>query len=142
MITSIPSKFLTALAAILATCSAHAGDLKVEISLPSARQGAVMVAVFDKANSFPRGTALHTATAVPMEGKATLQFTNLPKGEYAVTAFLDENSNAKLDTNLFGIPTELYGFSRNARGLTGPPTFAEAAFRVEDSAQQQAFDLK
>ena len=69
-------------------------------------------------------------------------FADLPKGDYAVTAFLDENSNNKLDSNLFGIPTELYGFSRNARGLAGPPSFADAAFRVEGSAQLQAFELK
>ncbi len=137
-----PFKRLSALAATLAACAVHAGDLKVEISLPTARQGAVMVAVFDKADSFPRGTPLRTAMVDPITGKATLQFTDLPKGEYAVTAYLDENSNAKLDTNLFGIPAELYGFSRNARGLAGPPPFAQAAFSVEDGAQQQAFDLK
>lgn len=130
------------LCAVLTATAAHAGDLTIEVNLPSDRQGAVMAAVFDKVEGFPRGTALRTAIAQSVKGKATFQFADLPKGDYAVTAFLDENSNTKLDTNLFGIPTELYGFSRNARGLAGPPAFAEAAFRVEDSAQQQVFDLK
>ncbi|MGC1172525.1 DUF2141 domain-containing protein [Polaromonas sp.] len=140
----IPTLFniLPALAAILTAGAAHAGDLKIDVNVPDGRQGAVLVAVFDKADGFPRGTALRTAMAQPVQGKATLQFTGLPPGDYAATAFLDENSNTKLDNNLFGLPTEPYGFSRNARGLTGPPPFADAAFRVEDGAQQQTFDLK
>jgi hypothetical protein len=47
-----------------------------------------------------------------------------------VSAFLDENNNMKLDSNLFGLPTELYGFSRNARNPVGPPPFEAAAFRL------------
>jgi uncharacterized protein (DUF2141 family) len=133
--------------ALMASCvftanAALAGDLTIEVSVPSGKQGTVMAAIFDKAEGFPRGTALRTARAQSINGKTTLLFTDLPKGDYAVTAFLDENSNTKLDTNLLGIPTEPYGFSRNARGLMGPPTFADAAVRVEDSAQLQAFDLK
>ena len=122
--------------------ASFAGDLTIEVSVPSDRQGTVMAAIFDKAEGFPRGTAWRAAKAQSINGKTTLLFANLPEGDYAVTAFLDENSNNKLDSNLFGIPTELYGFSRNARGLAGPPSFADAAFRVEGSAQLQAFDLK
>ena len=136
------SSIIPALAAILCAGAVSAGDLKIEVSLPAERQGAVLAAVFDKADGFPRGTPLRTATAQPVQGKAMLQFTGLPPGDYAVTAFLDENSNTKLDTNLFGLPIELYGFSRNARNLVGPPPFADAAFRVEDNAQKQSFELK
>lgn len=138
----ILSRIIPALATLFALGAAQAGDLNIEVSVPSDRQGAVLVAVFDKADGFPRGTPLRTATAQPVQGKAMLQFTGLPPGEYAVTAFLDENSNTKLDANLFGLPTELYGFSRNARKLAGPPSFADAAFRLEDSAQEQGFELK
>ena len=135
-------RHLPILAALLAAGAAHAGDLNVAVSLPANRQGAVLAAVFDKAEGFPRGTPLRTGMAQAVQGKAMLVFTGLPKGDYAVTAFLDENSNTKLDANVFGVPTELYGFSRNARNLVGPPTFADAAFRMEDGAQQQAFELK
>jgi uncharacterized protein (DUF2141 family) len=133
---------LCILSCALTANAAHAGDLSLEISLPADRQGTVMVAVFDKVEGFPRGAALRTAVVQPVKGKATIRFVDLPKGDYAATAFLDENRNTKMDFNLFGIPTEPYGFSRNARGLAGPPSFAEATFRVEDSAQLQAFELK
>ena len=139
---STPSQRLSILAAMLCAGAVSAGDLKIEVSLPADRQGAVLAAVFDKADGFPRGTPLRTATAQPVQGKAVLQFASLPPGDYAVTAYLDENSNTKLDTNLFGLPTELYGFSRDARKLAGPPSFADAAFRVDDSALEQRFELK
>jgi uncharacterized protein (DUF2141 family) len=142
MRTPILFSLVSILCAAMTAMAAHAGDLTIEVNVPSDRQGTVMVAVFDKAEGFPRGTALRNAIVQPVKGKASLQLADLPKGEYAVTAFLDENSNTRLDANLFGIPTELYGFSRNARGLVGPPSFADAAFRVEDSAQVQVFELK
>lgn len=122
--------------------AAQAGDLQVEVSVPAGRSGVVMAAVFDQAQGFPRGTALRTGVAQPIQGNAVLQFPDLPTGDYAVTAFLDENGNSKLDANIFNVPTELYGFSRNARGFAGPPEFAEAAFRLEEGSQQQTFELK
>ena len=124
------------------TAAACAGDLTLEISAPTERQGVVLAAVFNNAEGFPQGKPLVTATAQLVQGKAILLFANLPKGDYAATAFLDGNSNMKLDTNLFGIPTEPYGFSRDARNLAGPPPFANAVFRIEDGAEQQMFELK
>lgn len=119
---------LPLLAALFAASAAHAGDLNITISLPADRQGAVMLAVFDKAEGFPLGIPLRTGIAQPARGTARLVFAGLPTGDYAVTAILNEKGNNKLDANVFGVPTELYGFSRNARSLVGPPAFAEAAF--------------
>ena len=128
--------------ATLATLSAHAAELSIEVSTPAGKTGVVLAALFDRADGFPRGKPLQTATATPVNGKAVVQFTGLPEGDYAATAFLDENANMKLDTNLFGLPTELYGFSRNARSPVGPPPFADAAFRLGAGNAQQTLDLK
>ena len=43
----------------------------------------------------------------------------------------DANMNGKLDTNLLGIPTEGYGFSNDARGLLGAPSFSAAGFQYD-----------
>lgn len=135
---------LSLVTALLATAGAHAADLQVEVSLPADRPGTVLAAVFDKSEGFPRSAPLRTAAAQPVQGKAVVEFAGLPAGDYAVSVFLDENANFKLDANLFGMPTELFGFSRNARKPAGPPAFADAAFRLEDGApvQQQAIELK
>ena len=39
-------------------------------------------------------------------GKASFAFKDVPKGEYIVHAFADENSNAKMDTDTFGSAIE------------------------------------
>jgi len=49
----------------------------------------------------------------------------------AIAAYHDVNKNGELDRNPLGIPSERYGFSNNARGLTGPPSFEEAAITLE-----------
>jgi len=61
----------------------------------------------------------------------TVVFENLKPGHYAVSTFHDENDNEKLDTNFFGIPKELYGFSNNAKGSLGPPSFDKARVKIE-----------
>lgn len=43
-------------------------------------------------------------------------------------AYHDANRNGQLDKGAFGIPTEAYGFSCNARGRLGPPGFEAASF--------------
>jgi len=48
----------------------------------------------------------------------------------AIAAYHDTNGNHEMDRNALGIPSERYGYSANARGLTGPPTFEESAITV------------
>ena len=37
------------------------------------------------------------------------------------------------DKNAWGVPTEPYGFSNNAEGFLGPPSFADAAILLDGS---------
>jgi uncharacterized protein (DUF2141 family) len=39
--------------------------------------------------------------------------------------------NGKLDTNRLGIPREGYGFSNDAKGWLGPPSFSATSFRYD-----------
>jgi uncharacterized protein (DUF2141 family) len=63
------------------------------------------------------------AAAAP--GTLVLTFPGLSAGEYAVQLFHDENGDGQMGTNLFGIPTEGFGFSNAARASFGPPKFAD-----------------
>lgn len=65
----------------------------------------------------------------------TILFDNLPAGEYAFSIFQDVNDNGVLDTNLFGIPREPWGFSNNARGRFGPPDFEATRFMVSGTKE-------
>ena len=61
---------------------------------------------------------------------ASTTFHDLPCGIYAISSYHDVNGNGKLDSNLFGIPNEPYGFSNNAKAVFGPPDFDAASFRL------------
>jgi uncharacterized protein (DUF2141 family) len=50
----------------------------------------------------------------------------------AIAAYHDENANGELDRNALGIPSERYGFTNNARGITGPPSFEDAVVEIGD----------
>jgi uncharacterized protein (DUF2141 family) len=64
------------------------------------------------------------------KNSATVTYTNLTKGSYAVAVFHDRNKDGVLNTNLFGVPTEEYGFSNNARNTFSAPSFSAASFTV------------
>jgi len=53
---------------------------------------------------------------------------SLEYGEYAIRVFHDENKNGELDTDFLGIPDEDYGYSNDASGFFGPPSWEKAKF--------------
>jgi uncharacterized protein (DUF2141 family) len=63
--------------------------------------------------------------------QARCDFEDIPPGTYAMAVIHDENMNGKLDTNRLGIPREGYGFSNDAKGWLGPPSFSAASFRYD-----------
>ena len=69
-------------------------------------------------------------------------FENIPHGDYALKVFHDENENQKLDTNFIGMPKEKFGFSNDAMGRFGPPSFEQARFRFEESATTLRVEMK
>jgi uncharacterized protein (DUF2141 family) len=52
--------------------------------------------------------------------------------DIAIAAYHDVNDNGELDRNAFGIPSERYGYTRDARGITGPPTYEDSVITITD----------
>jgi uncharacterized protein (DUF2141 family) len=95
-------------------------------------QGSVLVAVYNSEESFMKKRI--ASKKVNVKGKeVTLVFEGISSGEYAISTFHDANGNNKLDTNFLGIPHEPYGFSNDARGSFGPPSFEKAKVKIEGS---------
>ncbi len=65
----------------------------------------------------------------------------LSDGEYAISVFHDLNGNQELDKNWMGIPTEPYGFSNNARGKFGPPTYNQCKVKIIDGTTRLTIKL-
>ncbi|MFZ0256519.1 MAG: DUF2141 domain-containing protein [Gammaproteobacteria bacterium] len=93
--------------------------------------GAVGCALFESPVGFPTDF-LRSATNVMMmkirKTEARCDFEDISSGTYAIAVIHDENMNGKLETNWLGMPTEGYGFSRDAKGLLGAPSFSAASF--------------
>jgi uncharacterized protein (DUF2141 family) len=119
---------LTAFAALTAANPAWALDLTVEVSGARSTQGTVSVAVYSAEGWLKQAVKQDRIAAGE---RVLLVFRDLAAGSYALAAFHDENGNGKLDANVIGIPTEPYGFSREARGSFGAPKFDAAAIELK-----------
>lgn len=107
-------------------------DLTVEITGMEIDNGKVFLALFDSEETFLKsGKDIRGTQAIVKDKKAIAYFKGLKKGEYAISIFHDENNNGKMDTKIFGIPKEPYGFSNNAKGFMGPPKFKDSKFMVD-----------
>ncbi|NOS91716.1 MAG: DUF2141 domain-containing protein, partial [Cyclobacteriaceae bacterium] len=60
---------------------------------------------------------------------------NLPAGTYGISVMHDANSNEKMDSNFIGMPKEGFGFSNNAKGSFGPPSYEKTKLDFNTSKQ-------
>ena len=105
------------------------GTLVVEINGIENDEGRMMVALCNSAENFSDSDSAFAGAQVQINsGVAMINFNSIPFGEYAIKTFHDEDSNGELDTNFLGIPSESYGFSNNASGSFGPPSWDQAKF--------------
>jgi uncharacterized protein (DUF2141 family) len=117
---------------VLVSCLSPAyAQHRVEVTITGIQDtsGVVMVGLFRDSQSFMKKPAVGM-TVKAAGGQAIAQFEDVPPGEYAVSVIHDANQNGKLDANLLGIPREGFGFSNDAMGTFGPPSFEKAKFKV------------
>ena len=126
-----------ALTSLFLMTPAFAATVMVEVRNIEAK-GEMHLAIYDDADVFENdngekgGAAKGIADGVIEEvgtGTARYKF-ELPDGTYALGIFVDANYNNEMDRNFFGVPKEQYGFSNDAKGSFGPPSFKEASFTV------------
>ena len=132
------------LAAAAAIClsvitNAQAADLNVEIAGITEARGEVLVSLFNKSEGWLRKVVAASNVAAKV-GTVKVTFKDLPEGAYAVSVIHDLNSNKKLDANAIGMPIEPYGFSNDAAGNFGPPTFDQAKFNL--GTESKSISLK
>ena len=106
--------------------------LIVDISGAESDDGMIVVSLFDTQASWMK-KPLHFESLPISESGASWIIENVPYGEYAISVIHDENGNGVLDTGLFRIPTESYGFSNGAKASFGPASWADSKFRIESA---------
>lgn len=101
-------------------------------------QGQIYVGLYTSEGDFMKDDENFRNCITPVsDNTAQCILENIPNGKYAISVFHDENGNGKLDTGMFGIPKEPYGFSNNARGTFGPPSFHSSSFEVMGDVVQE-----
>jgi uncharacterized protein (DUF2141 family) len=107
--------------------SAQNVNLKVQISGLKNNNGVVQVGLFNSEGTFLKAAFKGVSSEIK-SNSATVTFSNIPKGKYAISSYHDANKNGKLDTNFLGIPKEDVACSNNAKGTMGPPKYQDAKF--------------
>ena len=123
--------------------SESSGNLIVDISGFPSSDGFAMVAVNNSDESYQGGEneAIAKMRTKVMGQQAQIIFTNLPYGSYGVSIYHDENANGKLDKNAMGIPKEAYGFSNNAKGFFGKPSYKDVVFQLNSAEMRITIKL-
>lgn len=113
------------------------GTLRIELT-GLAPQGQILLQVFNSEAGYGSGQGV-TARRIAVDAATqSVQIEGLAPGQYAVRLFHDVDGNGELNTNPFGIPTEPFAFSNNARGRFGPASWADAAFTLNAGDNLQA----
>lgn len=108
-----------------------AQNLTLEVRGIEKVEGHLYVAIYNSEETFMKKPL--TAFRIDVKDKAlSIPCQGLPAGTYAISLFQDENGNAKLDTAAFGIPTEKFGFSNDAQGVMGPPSYEKCRFTFSE----------
>ena len=105
------------------------------------RVGQVVVALFDESETFLKESSFTKTISVDENKKITFEIPAKIQGEYAISVYYDRNNDDQLNTNWIGIPVEPVGFSNNATGLIGPPSFKDASF-IHNGVQAITVNLK
>lgn len=106
-------------------------------------KGHVLISVYKDGVGYPEEVdkAVRRAKITITNKTASISFTGLAAGNYAVAILHDENDDEKMNTSFFGLPKEGYGFSNNVMGSFGPPSFSKASFQYT-AGQSKTISIK
>lgn len=118
--------------------------LRIQVTGLKNASAKVMVGVYRASDEFPKQKkewkgVIHKPTSA---SSTSLEMGDIPFGEYAIAIYQDLNGNGKLDTNIFGAPTEPYGFSNNVRPKFSAPSFDDCSFTYNENANLLIIKIK
>lgn len=104
-------------------------QLTVEIQNIQLHKGKIIVGVYDTDKDFLKeGLAIKIYEINVDQTTESIVIKDLPKGDYAISLYHDENSDNKCNRNFLGIPKEGYGFSNNIKPKFSAPTYEDCKF--------------
>ena len=118
-------------------------ELTVRVVGAESDGGWIAVAIYGSPETFAERREPAAAVRLPVEERgASWRVPVLRPGRYAIAAFHDRDADGELDRSAVGVPTERYGFSNDARGRFGPPSFDAAAVTLDGGAHDLVITLR
>lgn len=111
--------------AVLTSVSVAGQNLTLIVKDVEHVDGSVYVAIYFSKQTFMKKPVFGFRVGVK-DRTIEIPCKGIPAGTYAISLFQDENENGKLDTGAFGRPLEKFGFSNDAEGVLGAPSFENA----------------
>jgi uncharacterized protein (DUF2141 family) len=125
------------------TALVSAAEITINVQGLRNSDGEVLMALYDskaKYETNDRKDGLGIYAPIKAQ-KSTYTFKDVKPGNYALTFFHDENSNADLDFHFFGFPLEGYAFSNNVFPMFRGASFEEAMIEVKEG-ESLTFDIE
>ena len=129
---SLVIRFVVVWGTLAAATVAAAADIRLRVVGLEEAKGNVRAALFLSGDDFKSERAYAQSEVPARREGVELVFRDVAPGRYGLSVFHDINANEKIDTSFVGVPKEPYGFSNNARGRFGPPTFSDFSFEVSE----------
>lgn len=109
-------------------------QLTIHVQNIKSLKGEIIIGVFNTDKDFLKdGVAIKNYTITVDKATETIVIKDLPKGEYAVSLYHDENSDKECNRNFLGIPKEAYGFSNNVKPKFSAPSYKDCKFLLLDN---------
>ena len=126
-----------------AEIAAMDGDATLTVTLTGieTQSGVIKLALFAGEEGYDGDTPLRGANVEVDEATESVTFEGLAAGAYGIKLYHDVNGNDEMDTNPFGMPTEPFAFSNDARGRFGPASWDKAAFTLEAGENAHAIKV-
>lgn len=116
---------------------AASADLTIRFEQITAPTGRILMSVYDSETAHDTGGKPARVGMVEVDGTAaTITFSGLAPGRYAIKVFHDVDGDGQMKTNPFGMPLEPFAFSNGARPEGGPALWKAASFDVPAGASE------
>ncbi len=108
-------------------------ELTVTVSGGEPGKGQILLSVFTSDENYLKAPVFEAVKLIDKNGASVFVINTLRPGWISVSAVYDEDISGDLNTGFLGIPTERVGFSNNAKGRFGPPSFEKTSFEFKES---------
>lgn len=125
---------ITAITATALASNVLAEDVSVTV-VGTTNTGTVRGAIFVDQVAFDGGTTAAVAMAPANSGQTVLTFTDLAPGQYGIAVYQDLDGSEELNRNVFGAPTEPFGFSNDPKIGFSAPKFDVIEIDLSDDIQ-------